>query len=64
MKEKGIIFTYDKLEGAASFYIGEAFHYINVAMETNLASVLFSVKINKIEPSEANRDIAGNAKYN
>ncbi|MCP4353757.1 MAG: hypothetical protein GY795_50565 [Desulfobacterales bacterium] len=57
MKKNHDIETYYKLAEGAKFFLDESFHYINEALSDEFASIIFSEKINSVEPSEDDRKI-------
>ncbi len=57
MTKKHDIDTYSKLELGATFFLQESFRYIHTALSYQLASILFAEKLEKIEPSKADREI-------
>lgn len=61
MKEDINIEDFSNLSGAASFYLTESFHYVDMEMESLLANKLFSLALDKIDPSEEDRIIMSNS---
>jgi len=57
MNEKHDIEIYSKLESGASFFLQESFNYIHIALSYEYAGILFSQKIDKIEPSIKDREM-------
>jgi hypothetical protein len=55
MNEKYDIDVYSKLESGASFFLQESFNYIHIALSYEYAGILFSEKIENIEPSIKDR---------
>ena len=61
MSSKHDIEIYSKLESGASFFLQESFNYIHIALSYEYAGILFSEKLEKIDPSIADRKTAENA---
>jgi hypothetical protein len=57
MTNKHDLDTYSKLELGAAFFLQESFRYIHTALSYEFASILFSKEMERIEPSEADREI-------
>jgi hypothetical protein len=57
IEEKHDIAAYSKLAEAANFYLDESFHYINSALVTESSSILFSQKLETIEPTSQDEKI-------
>lgn len=49
--------TYSKLAMGASYYLEEAFHHIHSALSFELAAFLFSVELDKIDPTKNDREL-------
>ncbi|HEY4785671.1 MAG TPA: hypothetical protein VIH57_06465 [Bacteroidales bacterium] len=57
MIDRHDINTYSKLALGAIFYLDESFKYINSALTSEFASILFSKELDSIEPSTEDREI-------
>lgn len=57
MDNKHNIETYSKLAEATNFFLNEAFHYLNEAFIEELAGLLFSKELEKIDPTDEDREI-------
>lgn len=57
MNNKHEIETYSKLELGATFFLQESFHYLNIALTYDVASLFFSRELELIEPSTEDRKI-------
>ena len=57
MTPKHDIETYSKLGEGISFYLGESFHYLNESLTYELASVIFSDELQKIDPTDSDRKL-------
>ncbi len=57
MKNKYDILTFSKLAVGASFYLNEAFRYINAALSDEVAAILFSKELENIDLSKEDKTI-------
>ncbi len=53
---------YSKLGEGISFYLSESFHYLNKSLTYELASIIFSDEIQKIDPTDTDRKLIDNLK--
>lgn len=60
MTDKHDLSTYSKLAEAARFYLDESFRNVDNALITELSGILFAKKIQEIDPTEKDKEIAGN----
>lgn len=51
MNDKHDILTYCNLGEGANFYLSESFHYINVSLVNEYAGIIFSEKLEQIDPT-------------
>ncbi len=63
MSKKKEINTYTKLEHAGSFFLHEAFTYLNIALEREFANIQFSKELSYFEPSPDDIDILNKIEY-
>lgn len=52
--------TYSKLGEGINFYLNESFHYLNETLIYEYASIIFSADIDKIDPTESDRQLIEN----
>jgi len=57
MQEKHDIETYSKLAEGATFFLNESFRYVNESLIDESAAKIFSKLIDKIEPSDKDREL-------
>jgi hypothetical protein len=57
MSSKHEIDTYSKLDLGATFFLEESFHYIDTALKSEFASIIFSKMLDSIEPSTKDREL-------
>ncbi len=60
MKNKHDLDTYSKLAQGGTFFINESFKYIDEALRSELASIIYGKLLDKVEPTKQDLELANN----